>query len=391
MITLSGLTVHAELSILKNASVEILDGKIKAIHQNKTSSSEKLVFPPQYHLIPGLIDLHVHGANGSDVMDANVDALTVISSALAAEGVTGFLATTMSAPPKQIEQALCAVQDFIHHQKKAIGAKILGVHLEGPFISQEKMGAQRKDRALLPNIDYLKKWQSICNGLLKIVTLAPELPENLSLIRYLKQQYIIPSIGHTNATFSEGMAAIEAGCSHVTHLFNAMRGIHHREPGIATAALLSDQVTAEIIVDGVHVHPAMVDLALKMKGKDKLVLITDAMRAKCLGPGMHELGGQLIEVKDNIAQLADGTLAGSTLKMPIALKNMMKFTQCALSDAVKMAAENPAKILGIFDQKGSIAIGKDADLVVLDENLEVILTLVGGEIASSFKDSLSLV
>lgn len=378
----SGLKIYSEQGVLNNARVKITDGKIQEIYRGPAtnSSTEKLLdFPESYHLIPGLIDLHVHGANGKDVMDGELDALTTMSSALAMEGVTGFLATTMTTSVEKIERALCVVRDFIHRQDQNVGAAIFGVHLEGPFISPEKIGAQNRENILPCKTDYIERWQKLSGHAIKIVTLAPELSGSAEFIRYLQQQKIIASLGHTNATFAESCEAIAAGCSHVTHLFNAMRGIHQREPGVVTAALLADEVTVEMIVDGIHVHPALVQLVLRMKGKDKLVMVTDAMRAKCMHDGMYELGGQSVEVKDAVARLADGTLAGSTLKMPVALQNIMKFTQCSLQDAVNMAAENPAKILGVFDKKGSIAIGKDADLVVLDENLQVVMTVIGGK------------
>ena len=253
--------------------------------------------------------------------------------------------------------------------------------MEGPFIAEKKVGAQCADEIILPNINYIDKWQTISERAIKLVTLAPELPNSLELIRYLRQQNIVASIGHTNATYDETIAGIEAGCSYATHLFNAMRGIHQREPGAVTAALLSEKISTELIVDGVHLHPAIVKLALKLKSNDKIILVTDAIRAKCLCDGTYDLGGQSVDVKNGVASLKDGTLAGSVLRMPTAIQNILQFTDCTLLDAIKMTSENPAKILGIFNKKGSIALKKEADLVVLDDKLNVVLTLRGGRIA----------
>lgn len=379
LIVLKGGSIHAEQGILKNSAIIIEDKKIAAIlPQNEVknvSTAKKYDFPEDFHIIPGFIDMHIHGSNGCDVMDASSHALATISQSLKKQGTTSFLATTMTASPEKIENVLCHVRDYILHQQDVDGATILGVHLEGPFLSPNKVGAQRKDLILNPDIKLIERWQKISNNVIKLITIAPELPNSLECIRYLKQKNILASIGHTDATYAETMAAIEAGSSHVTHLFNAMRGIHQREPGTVTAALLSDQVTAELIVDGIHLHPAIVDLAFKLKHKDKIVLVTDAMRAQCLKEGTYDLGGQSVNVKNNMATLADGTLAGSTLKMSDAFTNMLSTTQCTMSDMIKMTAENPAKSLGIFDRKGSIALKKDADLVVLDKNFKIILTL----------------
>lgn len=386
-LVLAGFNVCTENGMLANAHVVIQDQTIQTIStdeiEKKFSAAEILNFPKNYTLVPGFIDLHVHGANGADVMDATPEALTTMSHALAMEGVTGFLATTMTASSAQIEKTLSAVRDFMRTSTQNQGAAILGVHLEGPFLSPKKIGAQRANYLQTPNIDLISQWQKISDNVIKLVTLAPELPNCLEFIKQLKQKNIIASIGHTDATFAETQAAIAAGCTHATHLFNAMRGMHQREPGTVTAALLSDQLFAELIVDGVHVHPAIVDLILKLKTTERLLLVTDSMRAKCLQDGTYELGGQMVDVKNRSARLADGTLAGSVLTMPSALQNMMKFTRCDLPSAVKMAAENPAKTLGIFAKKGSIAVNKDADLVVLDEQLQVVLTLRAGEVIYS--------
>jgi N-acetylglucosamine-6-phosphate deacetylase len=310
------------------------------------------------------------------VMDANLDALHTISMTLAAEGTTSFLATTMTADVIQIDDALVAIRDF--SSEKNVGANIVGIHLEGPFLSPHKMGAQRGDKIIFPDVELMQHWEKLSGHQIKLVTIAPEQPQSEPLIQYLKQKNIIASIGHTNATYAETVSAIHAGCSHATHLFNAMRGIHQREPGTVTAALLADDVMVELIVDGVHLHPAIVDLVCKIKNKNKIALITDAMRAKCLHDGSYDLGGQTVFVKNGQAQLADGTLAGSTLTMPSALQNILAFTQCSLHDAIKMTSANPAKALGLFQQNGSIAVNKHADLVVLDDALNVVLTLCGG-------------
>jgi N-acetylglucosamine-6-phosphate deacetylase len=227
----------------------------------------------------------------------------------------------------------------------------------------------------------MQHWQALSNQLIKLVTLAPEETGCMALIEYLVKENIIASLGHTNATYAEAKAAIAAGCSHATHLFNAMRGLHQREPGAVTAALLSPAVMVELILDGLHLHPAVVDLTFRVKGKDQIVLVTDAMRAKCMADGCYDLGGQSVQVTQGQAQLQDGTLAGSTLKMASALRNMMTFTGCSLRDVIKMTAENPARALGVFANKGSIGVGKDADLVVLDEALQVVMTVCAGQVA----------
>jgi N-acetylglucosamine-6-phosphate deacetylase len=386
---LSNLQVHTEKNILKNASVVVRDGKIHAVETNKFFSEDVIEFSENYHLVPGFIDLHVHGANGADVMDANVDALKTMSMALVQEGVTSFLATTMTATIDDIEKTLCAVRDFM--QTKNNGAEILGVHLEGPFISEKKVGAQSAKKLLTPNIDYVNHWQKISNDVIKLITLAPELQNCLEFISQLKQKNIVASMGHTNATYVEAIAAIEAGCSHTTHLFNAMRGIHQREPGIGLAALMSEKVSVEIIADLVHLHPAMMDFILKVKNKNQIALVTDSMRAKCLRNGTYDLGGQDVYVENNSARLKDGTLAGSILRMPNAIQNILKYTHCDLFHAIKMASENPAKILGIFDRKGSVTVGKDADLVVLDEKLDVVMVVSkGAVIASAQREAIHL-
>lgn len=376
----SGMQTLIEQKWVQDKAIVVEDEKIKAIipvdmiaHHLPAKHHQ---FSNDHYLIPGLIDLHIHGANGKDVMDATPDALKTISHALAGEGVTGFLATTMLTDNQKIEDVLKLMPTAMQEVE---GAAILGMHLEGPFIAATKMGAQHGNTQE-PDADLIRHWQSLAKGAIKIVTLAPELSGAIDFIHTLRNMDIIASIGHTDATFAETNAAIDAGCSQATHLFNAMRGFHQREPGAAAAVLLSNLVSAELIADGLHLHPAMIEIVLRLMGKDRLLLVTDAMRAKCLGNGEYELGGQQVNVNAGKVTLADGTLAGSTLRLPQAIKNMVKFTDCSLEDAIAMAAYNPARVLRLDDSKGTITVGKDADLVVMNAHFDVMLTMREGKV-----------
>lgn len=375
----SGMQVLIEQEWVSKQAVLVEGSQIKAIIPEEMIKhhlpAKRYEFHESDYLIPGLIDLHVHGTHGKDVMDANEDALRAISHALAAEGITGYLATTMSAENERIEAAVKAVHTMMPNKG---GAAILGVHLEGPFIAKAKKGAQRSKALQVPNLQLVQRWQTLADNAIKLVTLAPELPGAIELIAGLHKMEVIASIGHTNATYEQTCLAIATGCTQATHLFNAMSGLHQREPGAVGALLLADSVSAELIVDSLHLHPAVVDLAYRIKGKDRLFLITDAIRAKCLGSGSYELGGQTVEVTDGKAMLKDGTLAGSTLSMTQAIKNMVQFSKCSLQEAIHMASYNPAKALKLTAHKGSIAIGKDADLVVLNADIDIRMTMREG-------------
>jgi N-acetylglucosamine-6-phosphate deacetylase len=384
-ILLKGIQVYSEDILIENGFIKINNGKIVEIGSmeelEKENEFEVIELPGHYKAIPGLIDVHIHGVNGADTMDATKEALDTMVTALPKEGTTSFLATTMTQEGKQIENALINAAQYIEKQKPNGKAEILGLHLEGPFVNAKRAGAQPIQHIIDPDLALFQKWQSLTNGNIKLVTLAPERPGGLDMIRYLKSNGIIASIGHTDATFDEVDEAIDAGANHVTHLFNQMRGLHHREPGVVGAAFLRDELKAEIIVDGVHVRPEMVKLAFKQKQSEGLILITDSMRAKCLKNGKYDLGGQEVTVKNGKAVLEDGTLAGSILKLGHAVKNIIAYTGCPLEDAIEMASVNPAKQLNIYDRKGSIAVGKDADIVILDEEMEVYMTLCHGAIA----------
>jgi N-acetylglucosamine-6-phosphate deacetylase len=380
-------TTYTENQVIKNGYIKIDDGKITKIGPTTelTDSSDYQIIniPDGFSIIPGMIDIHIHGANGADTMDATQDALNIMSSTLPKEGTTSFLATTMTEDPSAIANALRNTGEYIDSFQSEGNAEILGIHLEGPFIHKDKAGAQPIHHILDPNLETFKSWQELANNHIKLVTLAPELPGGGEFLQYLKNQGIIGSIAHSQASYDQVLEAIENGLSHVTHLFNQMTGLHHRDPGIVGAAFLRNELMVEIIVDGIHVRPEIVDLAYNQITDKRMILITDSMRAKWLKNGVYDLGGQMVTVKDGHALLDENTLAGSVLKMKDAFKNIQEYTGCDIKSAIKMTSENPAKHLKIFDRKGSISIGKDADIVVLDDQMDVFMTLCKGKIAYS--------
>ncbi len=380
-IIFSGMPIYFERKWVMDHAVVVEGKQFKAVipaNMVKHHLPAKTIhYGPDHRLIPGLIDLHVHGANGHDVMDARVDALQGMSLALASEGVTGFLATTMTASPETLNNVLPVIAEA---ENQVEGAAILGVHLEGPFIAKEKVGAQDARYTCLPNEALFMKWQALTGDRICVVTLAPELNGAINFIKMLRKNNVIASLGHTNASYDVTMAAIQAGATQATHLFNAMQGVHQRDPGAAVALLLADEVTAELIADGHHLHDAMLALALRVKGFDRLLLVSDAMRAKCLNDGTYDLGGQAVTVKAGRASLADGRLAGSTLKLSHAIKRMADGTRCSLADAVYMATYAPARVLQCETRKGSIEVGKEADLTILNANFDAVYTMREGRV-----------
>lgn len=338
----------------------------------------RLSLPASWHIVPGFIDAHIHGARGADVMDATPAALAAIAGCLPAEGTTAFLATTMTGSAEAIEAALTNVA---HFRPRPGQAEVLGIHLEGPFISPDKAGAQPVAHVVPPEIKQFQRWQQASGQQIRVVTLAPEQPGGTDLITWLTAQGIKASIGHSACNAAQAEAAIRAGAGRGTHLFNAMDGLHHRQPGAACALLNAEQTRCEIIADGLHVAPAMVALAHHVLGSRRLMAITDAMRAKGLGDGEHELGGQAVQVRNGQARLADGTLAGSVLHLDAAFRNLLAFTGCQWADAVAMSSTNAAHDLGVAHRKGHLDAGFDADLVVLDEQQQVRLTVCRGQVA----------
>jgi N-acetylglucosamine-6-phosphate deacetylase len=378
----NGTIVHQGYLLIENGKLEYVGGVNPLKEDEKAEISE---MPSGSIMIPGMIDIHIHGASGADMMDGTEEALSIMAKALPAEGTTSFLATTMTENPIHIEEALTQTAFFIEKQQPG-SAEIVGIHLEGPFISPKRAGAQPKEFIEPPNIEQFKQWNERAKNHIRLVTLAPEMDGGLELASYLSTNGIIASIGHSDSTFEEVKEGIQYGISHVTHLFNGMRGMHHRDPGVAGAALIQSELNVEMIVDGVHASPEMTKLAYHSTESDRTILITDSMRAKGLGEGTYTLGGQQVTVKNGRAYLEDGTLAGSILSMNDAVKNMMKFTNCSIADIVKMTSVNAAKELKIYDKKGSLSKGKDADITVLTEDYDVFMTFCRGELAYRRKE-----
>ncbi len=328
------------------------------------------------YIAPGLIDLHIHGYLGKDVCDGDEESIRTISKGLLANGVTGYLPTTMTVDMAVIRQALETCRALKEESKDWDGSVILGCHAEGPFISESKKGAQDPQYILKPDAAFVKEYADI----IRIITLAPETDtEDFAAIREIcRDTDVVVSMGHTSADYDTAMRGTKAGVKHATHLFNAMTPLAHRSPGVVTAALNAD-VSCELIVDTFHVDKCFYDLLWKIKGR-KLCFITDCLPAGGLPYGEYTLGGAKIIYRDIVCRLEDGTVAGSVLHLNHGVRNVWQNSSIPLHECVNCASLNPATTLGIDDRKGSIEVGKDADIILLDENFEVQKTIIGGKI-----------
>ncbi len=325
---------------------------------------------------PGLIDLHLHGALGKDVMDCDIKSLEQIALHQARCGVTGFLGTTVSS---SWDSLLKAVETIKEAAQLPLPSELLGVHVEGPFLSEEKKGAH--DPSFIREINK-KDIQSLIRsvqGFKAIVSMAPEVENNMSFIKTLTENSIIVSIGHSDATYEEALESFNQGITHATHLFNAMSGYHHKQPGVVGAVLDSPEVTAELIADGVHLHPSALRLVFSRKDKDKICLITDSLKATGMGDGHYKMGNLEFDVKGNEARLRkNGVLVGSVLTLNKAIKNVITWTESPVNQAVNMASLNPARVLGLDDKIGSIQEGKHANLTIFNSEFNVVQTILRG-------------
>lgn len=360
--------------ILEN-SVLLYDEKITGIVSpaDVPADAEKIDAEGKY-VIPGLIDMHIHGYLGEDASDGSFDGIRTMAEGVAKNGVTSFLPTTMTVSYDELHAAFAQIRRGVEESKADTwqGAQILGVNAEGPFINPSKKGAQAGENIRSGDAGFLKEYLDI----IRVFTIAPEMPGNMDCIREMAGKCLI-SMGHTNATYDEAAAGIEAGVGHVTHLFNAQTALMHRDPGVVGAALTDDRVSTELIADAFHVNAHLFPLVAKMKG-EKLVLITDCTRAGGLEDGEYTLGGQPIFVKGIECRLADGTIAGSVLKLNHAVRNLLAYTSLPVWEAVNAASLNPAKRIGVDGAKGSLEVGKDADIVLCDGEFNICRTIIGG-------------
>jgi len=360
-------------------TVVIEDGIIVYVGPKDGAPEVGPVFDAQgAYVTPGLIDIHVHGAGGGDVMDGTVESLEKMSETFSRYGTTAFLPATVTASQSELRRIAGAVKRAA--QEGTSGAQVMGLHLEGPFINEEKKGAQNPKYIRPASLEELKEIQGELGPLLKLVTLAPEVEGALSAIRQLRSWGITVSLGHSDASYDQAMEAYLWGASHICHTFNGMRGLHHREPGLAGAALVCDGFSAELICDGIHVHPAAMQLVYRAKGPERIVLITDTISAMGLPEGRYELGGLEVEVVDGAARLMSGNLAGSTLSMARAVKNAMCMLGASLPEAIRMASLNPAQAVNMDRCKGSLVVGKDGDAAIFDHDLNTLATIVGGKV-----------
>ncbi len=363
------------LDKIEDGDILIENGKIKEINPKEYNGMD-IIDACGLYVSPGFIDVHIHGAGNCDAMDGSIESINTIAETIVKHGTTSFTPTTMTASIDDTRKALYAIKSCKNTGTR--GANVLGAHLEGPFINKEAMGAQNEKYILEPSIS---KYKEIVNGYedsIVSMTISPEVDGAEELVKYISKTGIVCSIGHTKATYEETINHIEWGISHATHLFNAMTPFTHREPGVVGAVFNSD-ITAEVISDGIHVSYPALQIAYNEKGSDRLLLITDAMRACCMKEGLYSLGGQDVIVKGNSARLKNGVLAGSILTLDKAVKNIYKNLNIPLFKVIRMASYNPAVHCKVDDCKGIIKEGYDADLIFFDDNINIKRVFVLGK------------
>lgn len=374
---LTNIKIFNDQQELVYTNIGVLDGKIVFIGKEPPQGfvPDEILDGRSFAALPGYIDLHTHGALGHEMIGIDADGLQEISQFYASHGVTGFLATPWTAPREEIYKAIEVTKAVMGREK---GAKILGIHLEGPFLNVAVCGAQ--DKALIRTADHEEAMEYLNSGLVKLIALAPEFPENQWLIEECAKRGITIAAGHTNATYAEIKQSVGLGVRQVTHCFNAMRPLNHREPGVVGAAFDLEKIKCELIADNIHINPVVMRILYKIKGPEGVILITDSISATGMPDGNYTFEGMPVTVKDGAVRLADGTLAGSTLTMDRAFANFVAATGAPIAELVPCSSYNAAKNIGLGDNKGKLAPGYDADLILVDQNLHVKLTMVEGSV-----------
>lgn len=376
--------------IINNGFLVIKDHLIFQINAGKYHyqfENAQVIECYNYTIIPGFIDLHVHGGYGYSLMDGSVDSINHFAQLVPKEGVTKFCYATVTASKKEIDKVLSVFAQYMKTENQGHKARIIGVYLEGPFISKLQKGAHTSSLLHILDLNWVKSWINISNNNVKFITYAPEIDpnindKNLNFTTALINNNVIATVGHTNATFKEISKAVERGLTHITHLYNAMSSYNHRAPGVVPAALYYDQLVTELICDGIHVDIDILALTYKIKGADRICMITDAMSAKGQPDGNYLLGPlPVIKANKQVTVIATGKLAGSIATMIDGFKNLLKITNNNWQDCIKMASYNSAKQVGIANKTGDIVIGKLADIIVLTKNNDIFLTICEGKIA----------
>lgn len=368
MLIVTGGLVYLNGKFVDGMDLLIEDKKIKDIVPKGTFTEGQVLDVQGNYVAPGFIDLHMHGCVGCDTMDADVSSLNKMARFLASHGTTSFLPTTMTMGFDDIYKSVEAIAEYMDGDYD--GADVIGVHLEGPFINPGAKGAQAEEHIVQPNKSILEQWPDSLMDIVRLVVVAPEMEGAEELIKYLTDKGITVSIAHTKATYDQCIRSVAWGITHATHCYNAMTGLHHREPGVVGAIFYMDDVTIELIADFIHVHPAAVKIAINAKGPERVALITDSMEAAGLEEGEYVLGGQKVIVSGGAARLPGNVLAGSTLTQDKALRNVVSLG-FSIEDGIKMLSETPATTIGVNDRKGKLEKGYDADFIVLDKELIV--------------------
>jgi N-acetylglucosamine-6-phosphate deacetylase len=375
--------------LIPNPVIEISDGRVTAIWsllEGEIPAGAKRLDFPGATLAPAFLDVHTHGAAGHDVMEATPEALAAVSHFLASRGTGSFLATTVTAPLDATLRSLEGLAMRIEDAKADgwQGARPLGIHLEGPFLSHAKRGVHPPEHLLTPDIALFDRFFEAAEGNIRLMTLAPELPGAVDMAAHATARGVRISVGHSNATEAETKKAIAAGACSATHTFNAMRALDHREPGILGTVLTTDSLYAELICDGIHVDPTLVPLWWRAKGGKRAILVTDAMSAAGMPDGEYTLGGFPVQVAEGRATSKDspGVLAGSVLTLDRALKNFVAYTGASVKDALPLVTQNPALMTGFAEKAGTTRAGGAADFVALGEDGALIASLIGGQLQS---------
>lgn len=366
MIIQNGLVFEESGSFVKRDLYIGADHKIAAA---ASADEHERIDAEGLYVLPGLVDVHIHGAVGSDFCDGSKEGLCSIAAYLKANGITSFCPTSMTLPLEELKQIFSSILQVPAERNYA---SVAGIHMEGPFIAPAKKGAQKASHIIAPNVDAFHALQASCDNRIRLITLAPEEEGSMEFIRAVHEEVSI-SLGHSQADYETASQAYAAGANHVTHLYNAMMPLHHRDPGIIGAAADAPHVFAEIICDGIHIHPSAIRAAFRLFGAERMVLISDAMRATGMEDGCYDLGGQEVIKNGNRATLADGTLAGSVTNLFSCMKNAVSFG-IPLYDAVRAATLNPARSIGAHTI-GSLAVGKEADVLLVDKELNLVRVL----------------